>query len=82
MIKRISYDFGYTVEAGFEDKRFTVGKRDSVHGKVVEIIEHRSRGEGDKWYYDIFFDSGEAIRTFNPNEIQYAPAEQIKEEEE
>lgn len=37
----------------------------------VEIEEHPARGEGDKWYYDIFFEDGTVIRTFNPNQVTF-----------
>ena len=37
--------------------------------KVVEIIEHKAQGAGDKWYYDVLFENGNMTRVFNPNEV-------------
>ena len=41
---------------------------------VLEIIEHLPQGEGDKWYYDIHFETGEKTRTFNPNFVEFGPS--------
>jgi hypothetical protein len=46
---------------------------ESKSPKVISIEEHRSAGEGDKWYYDIFLEDGSMQRTFNPNRAFYAP---------
>lgn len=35
------------------------------NGGVKEITEHPAAGEGDKWFYDIEYDSGEVFRVFN-----------------
>jgi hypothetical protein len=35
----------------------------------IEIEEHPAKGEGDKWYYDIHFENGTVVRTFNPNRV-------------
>jgi len=35
------------------------------------IEEHRAQGEGDRWYYDIHFENGTVIRTFNPNQVVF-----------
>ena len=37
----------------------------------INIEEHPSQGEGDKWYYDVQFENGNMIRIFNPNQIFY-----------
>lgn len=34
---------------------------------VKEIIEHRPAGEGDKWFYDVFFEDNTEMRVFNPS---------------
>ncbi len=36
---------------------------------VLEIVEHKAQGAGDKWYYDVICETGETIRLFNPNTI-------------
>lgn len=38
---------------------------------VLSIFEHPSRGEGDKWYYDVEFEDNTSKRIFNPNTISY-----------
>ncbi len=43
-----------------------VGKKE-----CVKIEEHRSQGEGDKWYYDIYFKNDDIIRTFTPDKVFY-----------
>ena len=39
--------------------------------RCTEIIEHYSRGEGDKWFYDVYFDNGTIERIFNINKVFY-----------
>jgi hypothetical protein len=39
---------------------FTVG----VEG-VIEIIEYRPKGEGDKWFYDVICEDGNNVRLFD-----------------
>lgn len=38
---------------------------------IVEIIEHQSRGEGDKWYYDVIFKDKSMQRLFNVNSVDF-----------
>lgn len=40
---------------------YAVGKTN-----IVSIEEHRSAGEGDKWFYDVNYSGGVTIRIFNP----------------
>ena len=40
---------------------------------VTEIEEHPAAGEGDKWFYDIHFDSGEILRTFKVEQAVRKP---------
>jgi hypothetical protein len=49
----------YTDDSG-NPKREEVGQ-----GDVEEIEEHKAQGEGDKWYYDIYFKRGLMTRIFN-----------------
>ena len=39
---------------------------------VTEIKEHSAQGEGDKWFYDVYFDSGRMERIFNVIQVFYA----------
>lgn len=52
--------------------RETVGMFD-----VTEITGHSAQGEGDKWYYDIYYSNGDCKRIFNPEQVFY---EKDKEE--
>ena len=45
---------------------YTVG----VDG-CVSITEHSARGEGDRWYYDILFESGNIIRSFDFEQVEF-----------
>jgi hypothetical protein len=36
---------------------------------VIEIEEFEARGEGDRWRYDIHYEDGTVIRTFNPHMV-------------
>ena len=59
-----------TNEAGEEYRVAEIGEvfQDTI---VIDIIEHRAAGEGDKWYYDIYFKNGTSIRTFAPYRVNY-----------
>ena len=70
-INQIIFNWFYSTQ-GEEYQVFEIGVKNIYYGTPVEIIEHRSAGEGDKWYYDIYFDNGNIHRTFNPNEVRYA----------
>ena len=39
---------------------------------IKEIKEHAAQGEGDKWYYDVYFRDGTMTRLFNFDEVTYA----------
>jgi len=39
---------------------------------VTEIREHSAIGEGDRWFYDVHFESGAMERIFNPNHVFYS----------
>ena len=36
---------------------------------VKKITEHAAQGEGDRWYYEIFFENGSTHTIFNPNTV-------------
>ncbi len=40
---------------------------------VTEIKEHGAQGEGDRWFYDIRYESGLEVRVFNPNKVFFKP---------
>jgi hypothetical protein len=40
---------------------------------VVEIKEHASAGDGDKWFYDVVYDNGSVERVFYPHQVFYQP---------
>ncbi len=39
------------------------------HQGVTKITEHSACGEGDRWFYDIWFKAGFRKRVFNPSEV-------------
>ena len=43
---------------------------------VEDIQEHTAAGEGDKWFYDVYYDDGSVLRTFNPHSVVYNPIKQ------
>ena len=60
--------FAINPESGEEFTSYKVGV-DYRGRKVIEIIEHLPKGEGDRLWYDIIWDNGENERVFNPNQI-------------
>lgn len=48
-----------------QDNYYTVGK----YG-VLEIIEHKAQGEGDKWYYDVVFEDS-TVRLFKFESVKF-----------
>ena len=62
IIERIHYNWR---EKGYSFRE--VGKEG-----VLSIIEHPAIGEGDRWFYDVHFESGAMERIFNPNHVFYA----------
>lgn len=38
---------------------------------IKQITEHPAAGEGDKWYYDVYFNDGRMERIFNPNRVYF-----------
>ena len=39
------------------------------HGKVTRIEEHRARGDGDRWHYDVTLEDGEVHVLFSFDEV-------------
>lgn len=40
---------------------------------VVDIKEHSAKGEGDRWFYDVHYESGKVIRVFDPKQVCFSP---------
>lgn len=43
-----------------------------AEAKIISILEHEARGEGDKWYYDLILDNGDKIRLFDVGRVYYS----------
>lgn len=70
-IIRIDFNWFCTNDQDGEDwHRYEVGKKE-----IVKIEEHRSQGEGDKWFYDVHFSNGKMERIFNPNRVYFEKEE-------
>jgi len=48
-----------------------IGSIGPVTGKCIKITEHPAQGEGDRWFYDVYYDSGKLLRIFNPSIVLY-----------
>jgi hypothetical protein len=69
-ITRILFNWYASSENGEESSIRTVGTDyGKPSGICIEIREHYAAGEGDKWYYDVLYDSGMSERIFNPNMV-------------
>lgn len=74
MIKSIEFNWFFTEGNGEEWSKYTVGQTytiDEVEKKCIEIRQHSSQGEGDRWYYDVLFSDGSIRRVFNPNIVDF-----------
>lgn len=65
-IQHIKYNY-YFGENGEEFTSADVGYN------CMEIVEHQTSGEGDKWFYDVLYDNGQVLRVFNPHEVIFTP---------
>lgn len=68
-ITRITYNWhqvNWDGSAGEDYNEYSIGQK-----SVTEIIEHPAIGEGDKWFYDVYFEDGHMERLFNPNIVVY-----------
>jgi len=66
-VTELYYNWFYTNdEFGEEFYKYIVGE-----SGVTKIEEHLPKFEGDKFYYDVYFESGIKHRVFNPNEVVY-----------
>ena len=69
MITRINYNWRPCSDgdqSGEDYDSFVVGS-----DGVTEIREHSTFVEGDKWFYDVYFENGPKARIFNPNMVVY-----------
>ena len=48
------------------DNIYTIG----VYG-VNKIEEHAAQGEGDRWYYDVYYEGGKITRHFTFKSVTY-----------
>ena len=74
VITEISYNWFQSNdghEAGEDYTRCVVGRQQADGKTPTDIKEHCAQGEGDKWFYDIFFDNGTVTRVFNPNTVTF-----------
>lgn len=67
-ITQISTDWHFDNLAGVHETFFEVGQKN-----VVEIEEHQSAGEGDKFYYDVHYADGTVNRLFNIHHVIFKP---------
>lgn len=67
----IQFDWYFTPE-GEKYKKYKVGS-----DGVVSIVEHSARGDGDRWYYDVYFKDGHIERIFNVNKVFMVPSERV-----
>lgn len=40
---------------------------------ITEIKEHHAQGEGDRWFYDVHYQSGLVRRIFQPVQVLFSP---------
>jgi hypothetical protein len=64
-IKKIIYDWFISKDHPYW-RNYTIGKNG-----VIKIKEHRAAGEGDKWFYDVYFEDKHKERIFNINQVIY-----------
>ena len=50
-------------------------EREYVLGQngVIGIDEHKAQGEGDRWHYDVEYDTGRVERLFIPERVRFIP---------
>lgn len=69
-IQKLFFNWFSSPENGDEYQQAVVGE-EYAKSIVKNIDEHRSQGEGDRWFYDINLESGEMVRVFNPNTVLF-----------
>lgn len=73
IIKSINYNWFTSNENGEEFTNRNVGSEYYGRLTVSKIEEHNPMGEGDRWFYDIYYSDGSVERVFNPNQVFYYP---------
>jgi len=73
-LKIIRLDFNYH-ECGIHGDQWGDDCETVIVGEkgCIEIIEHPSQGDGDKWYYEVFLKGGSSQKIFNPNCVFFEP---------
>jgi hypothetical protein len=68
-IYKICYNWFMT--DGGEDYNVEELNIKTKEGVPIQIKEHSAVGEGDKWFYDVYYEDGHKKRIFNPNQVFY-----------
>lgn len=71
IIQSIVYDYTPAMCTQYQGVAETYSEHNVGELGCIAIEEHPAKGEGDRWYYDIFFDDGTVVRTFNPNKVTF-----------
>lgn len=69
-IKSIVFDWRSDAQGNEHFNSAEVGAEYST-GTIVEIKEHSTQIEGDKWNYEIIFDDGSMHRIFNIARVEF-----------
>lgn len=70
---RITYNWYATSNADYPEQ---YGEYIKGLNGVSRIHEHEAKGDGDRWYYDVYFNDSSFVRIFNPNIVCYHPINQ------
>lgn len=75
MITGITYNWHVAKDGEDAGEVFTERMVGVTYGgfEVMKIEEHPARGDGDKWFYDIYYSDSTIERVFNPNQVFYKP---------
>jgi hypothetical protein len=63
-ITQINFNWRFSQENREEFDNLCVG----VHC-VIKIEEHAAMGDGDRWFYHVYFEDGKQVKVFNPNMV-------------
>lgn len=75
MIRYVEFDWYYTTECGEAYVKAEIGStftmRNGNKAIIVSIEEHLPKVNGDLYAVIIKLDSGDVVKVFNPNYIEY-----------
>lgn len=74
VISKIYFNWFATPENGEEFSEFVVGGSYHNRGVCIKIEENRPGGDGDRWFYDVYFETetyASKERIFNINRASY-----------